>query len=585
MGAFLRSRRVLLVIDNFEHLVTAAPVVTRLLEASQELTALVTSRELLRVSGNGSCTCSRCPSRPTPVELFGERAANAGHPLGSLERASPVVPEICRRLEGVPLAIELAAPRLRVLTPEQLLERLSSRVSLQGPRGRPRRGSALSRRRSRGATSSSAHEEQRLFRCLGVFPGSFTIEAAEAVGGRARRRRPARLPGRQEHRLPGASPRRDALRAVAHDPRVRQSRAWRRPASSRAPCERFGAHYRELALGAEEGLRTAAQRQWKQTLDAEADNVRAALALAADGDRSADLALLLRGFFLWFWLHGNLDEIRHWASRGLAIEGVLARDRGWLLHLDGTFGMLQGDFAAAADQLPAAEALLVEAGDEWGVAMVRLVLAYASAPFTGEAHAHAKLGDALAALEQLGDLWGVTTVRHMMCRLRVIYGRFDDAGDVIRTRAGRRRAAWRRARHRTELDQPRLRSPCRRLVRGGTSRSSAARSTTCAKPASCMRAPTCSTCSRQIEHMDGRHRPGDRAAGRCRRAESAAPQPDLGPRCRASCSGCWTTSARFSEKTSFAELYARGQALAPGDAEELACAHRRRAARQRRLAH
>jgi hypothetical protein len=332
--------------------------------------------------------------------------------------------------------------------------------------------------------------------------------------------------------------------------------------------QRFGAHYRELALGAEEGLRTAAQRPWKQTLDAEADNVRAALASAADGNRSADLALLLRGFFLWFWLHGNLDEIRHWASRGLAMEGVLARDRGWLLHLDGTFGMLQGDFAAAADQLPAAEALLAEAGDEWGVAMVRLVLAYASAPFTGETDAHAKLGDALAALEQLGDLWGVTTVRHMMCRLRVIYARFDDAGDVFEHAL----AAAEQLGDELAVALGLINLACARLAGGSSAEARAfiCRSLDHMREAGIVYASAdVLDVLGQIEHMDGRPDQATELLGAADALRVRVHSPIWGPAADRHERLLDDLRALLGDDV-FTELYARGQALAPRDAEELA---------------
>jgi predicted ATPase len=564
VGAYLRARRLLLVIDNFEHVVGAAPVVTSLLEASRDLTALVTSRELLRVSGERELPVQPLTVEADAVELFGERAADAGHPIASA--GSPVVTEICRRLEGVPLAIELAAPRLRVLTPEQLLERLSSRVSLQGPRDAPARQRTLE-----AAIAWSyellAPEEQRLFRCLGVFPGSFTIEAAEAVAG---------VPDVVDllaslvdksivYRAPHLGETRFALLRMIREfafARLEET------GELESALQRFGAHYRELALGAEEGLRSAAQRQWKQALDSEADNVRAALSWAADGDRSADLALLLRGFFLWFWLHGNLDEIRHWASRGLAMESVLVRDRGWLLHLDGTFGMLQGDFAAAADQLPAAEALLVEAGDEWGVAMVRLVLAYASAPFTGEAQAHAALAEALAALEQLGDLWGVTTVRHMMCRLRVIYGRFEDAGDVFE----RALAAAEELGDELAVALSLINLACARLA--GDSPMEARRFIR--RSLEHMREAGIAYASAdvldvlaQIEHADGRYEPAAELLGAADALRVRLHSPLWGPAVE--------RHERLVEElrdslgeAAFHERYDVGQALAPGDANDLA---------------
>jgi tetratricopeptide (TPR) repeat protein len=228
------------------------------------------------------------------------------------------------------------------------------------------------------------------------------------------------------------------------------------------------------------------------------------------------------------------------------MEGVLVRDRGWLLHLDGTFGMLQGDFAVAADRLPAAEALLVEAGDEWGVAMVRLVLAYASAPFTGEAQAHATLAEALTALEQLGDLWGVTTVRHMMCRLRVIYGRFEDAGDVFeRALAAAEElgdelavalSLINLASARLAGDSP---MEARRFIR---------RSLEHMREAGIVYAGAdVLDVLGQIEHMDGRPDRATELLGAADALRVRLHSPIWGPAASVM-SGSWPTSARFSEK-------------------------------------
>jgi predicted ATPase len=564
IGAYLRFRQVLLVIDNFEQVVSSAPVVTRLLEASTELAALVTSRELLRVSGERELQVLPLSVEGDAVLLFGERAADAGHPLA--EDAASVAGEICRRLEGVPLAIELAAPRLRVLTPDQLLGRLSSRVSLQGPRDAP------ARQRTLDAAIAWSYElltpdEQRLFRSLGLFPGSFTIEAAEAVGG---------VPDVVEllaslvdksivYRVPHLGETRFAVLRMIREFAVARLEEAGEP---EAALERLGAHYCDLALGAETGLRTNAQRQWKQTLDLEADNYRTALAWAAEDERGAELALLMRGFWLWLWLHGNLGEARHWAARGLSLEGQLPLDRGWLLLIDGSAAMLQGDFTVAMERLPAAESLLSEAGDEPGLASIRLLSAYASAPVTGPDRALSELAEALSTFEAFGDLWSVGTTLHVMCRVRVIFERFDDAGDLFE----RALATVEDVGDDVGIALGLINLACVRLAAGDPddAREFIRRSLEHMRGAGIVYASgDVLDVLAQIEHADGRHEPAAELLGAADALRARLHSPLWGPAVE--------RHERFVDElrellgeAAFAKLYDRGHALSPGDVDELA---------------
>jgi hypothetical protein len=139
----LRRRRLLLVLDNFEHVISSAHVVATLLDSASGLSILVTSRELLRLSGEHELEVPPLTPEQEAIVLFSERAAAARHAFELAPEDVPLVAEICRRLDGVPLAIELAAPRMRLLTPAQLLERLGRRLALQGPRDAPVRQRTL----------------------------------------------------------------------------------------------------------------------------------------------------------------------------------------------------------------------------------------------------------------------------------------------------------------------------------------------------------------------------------------------------------------------------------------------------------
>jgi predicted ATPase len=430
--AYLRRRRLLLVLDNFEHVIDAAMVVPTLLEAAPGLTTLITSREVLHLSGERELQVPPLSTEGEAVELFTERASVARYAFELPQEDAALVAEICRRLDGVPLAIELAAPRLRLLTPAQLLDRLSKRLALSGPRDAPARQRTLE-----AAIAWSyellTEEERLLFERLAVFHGSFSIEAAEEVAALAGTDLLELLSSLLDksivYRLPHLGETRFAMLRMIREYALERLADAGELDSTR---ERFVSYYVRLADEAEDGLRSTSQQQWKRTLDLEVDNCRAALASAAERRRADQIAGLMRGLWLWFWLHGNLDEVDDWVERGLACaDQADGRDRGWLVGLDGAFDVLEGDFAVGGAKLAEAEALLEEAADRRGIATMRLVHSFGAAPLEGEERAQAQLSENLAAFEELGDLWGIGTTLHAMTRLRVVFDRFEGAGDLF----------------------------------------------------------------------------------------------------------------------------------------------------------
>jgi predicted ATPase len=250
LAAALRQRHLLLVLDNFEQVVEAAPRVTALLGACPHLKALVTSRAVLRVTGEQDFPVASLPlpgphehpnledlARNDAVALFVDRARAANPSFALTAENAAVVAEICARLDGLPLAIELATPWLRTLSPQHLLERLVAhgRHSLQlltgGARDQPARLRTL-RDAMVWSYDLLRPEEQALFRRLAVFAGGFTLDAAEAVvGGQASSvLSPCppvplgwdRLARRQEFGAAGgAAGRRAALPDAGDDPGVR----------------------------------------------------------------------------------------------------------------------------------------------------------------------------------------------------------------------------------------------------------------------------------------------------------------------------------------------------------------------------
>ncbi|MFN8417753.1 MAG: hypothetical protein U0528_00665 [Anaerolineae bacterium] len=191
----MHQKQALLILDNFEQVVAASPVVAELLTASRKFKVLVSSRILLQLRAEHEVVV---PPLETPntahlpeleqlsqnqsVQLFVERA-QANNPRFTLTpENAPAVAEICRQLDGLPLALELAAARIRLLTPQQLLSRLDHRLAVltSGPRDLPLRHQTL-RNSLDLSYSLLGEEEQILFSRLGVFVGGFTLEIAEAV--------------------------------------------------------------------------------------------------------------------------------------------------------------------------------------------------------------------------------------------------------------------------------------------------------------------------------------------------------------------------------------------------------------------
>ena len=432
LAVHLRRRSLLLVLDNFEQVVEAAPALGALLGHAPDVVALVTSRELLKLRGEHEVLVPPLRVDQEAVALFGERAAAASNSFSLGPENVAVVAEICRRLDGVPLAIELAASRVRLLTPEQLLERLGERLPLVGPRDAP------ARQRTLEAAIGWSYEllvpnEKRLFDQLGVFHGGFTLEAAESV---------CELPDGCDllELLASLLDKSLVYRDSQQGPRFAmlgmiRDFAWQRLEQAGeldATLARLADFFVRLAPDAETGLRSFEQRRWKHLLDVEADNLRAVLGWLDEQHRGPELAILMRGLWVWFWLRGQLAEGRDWLRRAVAHEQVPAGDRGWLVGGDGFFALLQGSHEVAQEDLVQAHALLADAGDERGVATIEMFGGMLVAMLQGEEEpALEQVAASLVMFERLNDAWGVAMTLNTMAWLRTIFDRYDDAGDLF----------------------------------------------------------------------------------------------------------------------------------------------------------
>jgi predicted ATPase/transcriptional regulator with XRE-family HTH domain len=330
----LRSQHLLLVLDNFEHLPDAAPFVTHLLVRCPRLIVLVTSRTPLRLDGERELPVPPLevpdPERladsdelagVAAVQLFVERAREVDPTFTLTPTNSAAVAAICLRLDGLPLAIELAAARSRLLPPAALLPRLARRLPLLtgGRRDAPARHQTM---RSAIAWSHDllSPEEQSLFRCLAIFAGGCTLEAAEIVCGPFGNEPVVDgISALIEHGLlyridgPDGEPRVAMLETIREYALEQLAESGDEHAVSAA----HPAWFLGLAERAAPFWFTPAQAEWGDRLEAEHDNLRAALSRSTVLGRG-DVALRLAGRLWPFWfIRGHHTEGRAWLEQML----------------------------------------------------------------------------------------------------------------------------------------------------------------------------------------------------------------------------------------------------------------------------
>jgi predicted ATPase/DNA-binding SARP family transcriptional activator len=362
LAAVLAGSELLLVIDNFEQLLDAAPSLSRILAASPRSKLVVTSRAALRIGGEHELAMPPLASAPS-TDLFLRRARAIDPRLTLGEGDEQRIEQICARLDGLPLAIELAAARMKVLTPAAILERLGRRLDLlsSGSRDAPARQQTL-----RAAIGWSYDllepSAQTIFERLGVFSGGFTLEAAEAVCGWDALDGIAAL---VEHSLLASRSGRfemlETVREYAHD-RLAASDGL---AAARADHVK---HFVELLDGAERGTESSDTVMWLERLQAERDNVRAAIGYAiASGDAESALRLCTSTWRYWLW-RGMVTEGRELMTAALALGEVEPSLRQRSLNAAGALAGEHGDFPASTKLFEDSLALARELGDDYRVA-------------------------------------------------------------------------------------------------------------------------------------------------------------------------------------------------------------------------
>ena len=360
----LAGRSAIVLLDNFEQLADSAPVLAQVLEAAPGLTFLVTSRAALRLSGEQEFPVA--PLAPSDaVALFVQRAQNADPAFRLTEENTAAVEEICARLDGLPLALELAAARTKLMPPGAMLERLDERLDLlsRGARDLPERHRAL---RDTVAWSYDLLEPDRreLFARLSVFGGGFSLESAVAVCD-------ASLDGVgaliDDSLLERAGERLRMLETIREFAAEQLDAAPDADAIRRAHAE----HFLELA----ESDPLPNQAGWLARIDAEQDNLRRALDWCRDAGKAALGLRLSSALWEYWWVRGGLGEGRARLDNALALgRDEPAELRARALHAAASLATRQGDYDRAAVLSEESLALWEELGDAPGTARSLLSL-------------------------------------------------------------------------------------------------------------------------------------------------------------------------------------------------------------------
>lgn len=451
--AFLSSKRLLLVLDNFEHLVPAAVGVANLLAACCGLSVLVTSRAALHIRGEQEYRL-RPLALPDPqdaddvekvrlapaVELFLQRATAINRDLTLEPTTARTIAQICRRLDGVPLALELAAARTRVLQPAELLTRLEHRFSVltDGASDLPTRQQTM-RHAIDWSYDLLPADEQRLFRWLAVFADGCTLEAAEALGSDLSESPVTLLSGLSslvDKSLMQAEARGDTTRFTMLET-VREYGLERLTlAGEIATVQRaYAMYFLTLATIADPTVMGDEQARWLTQMDAEHDNLRAALAWThAQGEAEIGVRLVAALWRFWY-TRGHLREGRAWVETMLALDHAQvapASERAVALRGAATLALRQSDTPAAERHAQESIAAFRAIDDAGGVAAALNILGNAAFERNDYHEAIARHTEALALRRKLGDPRAMSTLLGNLGRTARFMGDYECAASYYR---------------------------------------------------------------------------------------------------------------------------------------------------------
>ncbi|MBI3243707.1 MAG: tetratricopeptide repeat protein [Chloroflexi bacterium] len=464
----LQDKQQLLLLDNFEQVIEAASQVADLLAACPDLKILVTSREVLRVHGEHEFAvplltlpdlrriaqaktglASVLANNPA-IMLFVERARAVYPNFQLADDNALAIAEICARLDGLPLAIELTAARIKLFTPQALLSHLHTAgpASLQllagGARDMPARQQTL-RNTIQWSYDLLDVNEQALFRRLSVFAGGFSLATAEAVIN-------SQLPLNDDQPPMTVL---DTLTSLTDKSLLQHQTVNGEPRFSMLTMMReFGAEqlelageaavvhqvhttcYLHLAETAERYLAGPEQERWLDRLEMEHDNVRAALQWSLEhGEADAEAALRLSSALGRFWvLRGYLGEGGHWLDEALALTGQVEVEpaiHAKALHSAGVLAHYQGNIGRGVALCGESLASFRELGDKAGAAAALQSLAQAVMRGGQFAQAQALFAESLTLCRELGDQWGIAHALAYLGLILFLQGEYASARSQI----------------------------------------------------------------------------------------------------------------------------------------------------------
>jgi len=460
---YLEGKQLLLVLDNFEQVVEAAPFVAEIAARYPRLVVLVTSRTALRVRGEQRyrlLPLSLPGSRQRPplealanygaVRLFVERAQAGSGEFRLEARNAAAVVEICRRLDGLPLAIELAEARIQLLPPAALLARLEQRLPVLtgGPRDLP------ARQRTLRATIDWSYdlldaEEQRIFAFLGVFAGGCTLDAVGAVCATHMALDVlTSLADKSlvQHAAQNREPRILLLETVREYAQV----LLEAEGASAALRRRHAEYYLAFVEAGRPDLGGPGQRAWFAHLDGEHDNLRAVLRWAIESGE-AEIGLRVAGVLWRLWyVYGYLSEGRRWLEQLFRLSPTVpVRVRAEALHGAGAMAVQQGDYTAAVPWTEESLALFRGLDDAQGTADLLNQRGNVAREQGDLTHARALYEESLTRYRAVSDEQGVAVALNNLGTAMRYQGDLDRAAvlyteslNLRRQRGDTRGIAW-----------------------------------------------------------------------------------------------------------------------------------------------
>lgn len=445
----------LLVLDNFEQVLSAAALVAEILQECPSLKILVTSRSCLHIYGEQEFPVTPLSQHPA-VELFAQRAAAVRPDFAITPENAPFVQEICSRLDGLPLAIELAAARTKLLPPSALLERLQSRLHLLtgGALDLPERHQTL-RSTIDWSYDLLTPAESRLFRRLSVFAGGCTMEAAEAVCNSARDLGIDLVDGltalvdqnlMQRVDCDEAEPRFAMLETMHEYARERLASSGEESSVRRA----HAAYFLVLAEEGNPELCAADRALWLERCDVEIDNFRGALDWLFE-TRTLEWGLRLSAALLRFW-----DTREHLVEGHSRLETILRlagneypKERARVNFFLGALSTAQGDHKASEQYLLKSLSLYEELGDDSGVAASLNALAIAARDRGDYETAQSSFERSLACWRLLPERLATARCLHNLANVVKVRGDYararwalSEAAEIFRELGDRAGVAW-----------------------------------------------------------------------------------------------------------------------------------------------